>query len=244
MFTRVCLFTATILCAAMMSGCCCGPCGGFGGGGYGGGCVTNCNSCDGVNYGGGCNVGPYTPFQSLNSWRKSLVCGGGCGEVYYDEWQSTPPDSRDPCSRGEFTGGRVPCNPFCWRPGMFFGFLGGLCSQRCYGGYGGYGGCGGCGGGGGCGCDGGGYVDSGYVDGGYVDGGYSGGGYSGGGGCSTCNASASYPSNTRVSAPTHATNPNIERRAQTPPPNARTARVNQIRHGVSSSHRQSDTRYR
>jgi hypothetical protein len=34
--------------------------------------------------------------------------GGGCGEVYYGDWSSDPPDCCDPCDRlGNYTGGGV-----------------------------------------------------------------------------------------------------------------------------------------
>lgn len=232
--------TCTITClmvAVMMSGCCCGPTGGCGGGGFGGGCVTNCNDCDGTYY-GGFRGAPCGPFQHLNQIRKSLVCGGGCGEVYYGEWQSTPPDACDPCASGQFTGGAVPCNPFCWRPGFLFGFFGNFWGHR-YGGCGGGVPCGGGGCGGGCGCDGG-FSGGGYVDNGYIDGGFSGGG---GGGCSTCNASTVSP-NIRQASPINQQNPNTIRHAQTKVEN-RTARVVNARRGVSSRYPQgSGTTYR
>ena len=72
-----------------MSGCVLGPSGGGG----------HCNSCDGYSaaaVGGG-------PGASFREWRRSLTCGAGCGETYYDEWYSTPPDCEDPCP--QFAGG-------------------------------------------------------------------------------------------------------------------------------------------
>jgi len=215
--------TCTITClmvAVLMSGCCCGPTGGCGGGFGGGGCVTNCNDCDGGTYYGGFR-GPCNPFNYFTQLRKSLVCGGGCGEVYYGEWQSTPPDACDPCAGGQFTGGAVPCNPFCWRPGFLFGCFGNFWGHR-YGYGGGY-----CGGGGGCGGE---FVDGGYADGGYID-----GGYSGGGGCATCNASNIAPQG-QYASPAQS-NPNGVRHAQATVRN-RTARAPQGQRGISSRYNQ------
>ena len=83
------LLLATCCLAALAStGCVLGPCG------------SHCNDCDGVGqphyYGAG-------PFESFRAWRRGLTCGSGCGETYYDEWSSTPPDCVDPCP--EFAGG-------------------------------------------------------------------------------------------------------------------------------------------
>ena len=228
------LFLSTVCVAALMfSGCCCGPYGGCGPvgcgiAGGGGGCTTNCNDCDGT-YSTARPI-VYGPLHFLTQMRKSLVCGGGCGEVYYGEWQSTPPDACGPCNGSQFVGGAVPCNPFCWnwRPGQFlFGFLGSIGNiygQRYYTGV-----CG-CGGGyaGDCGCDSGGYnTGFSYDVGGGCDSGTC------GGGCSTCNAgSAAGPSN-RVAAP-----PQIQQ-------NHRTARRPQpIQRGISSRYAKPPTQYR
>ena len=180
MSIRSSLLLCTVVAAALMSGCCCGPVG-CGAGGFGGGRVTNCNDCDGgISYGGG-YAGP-SSFQRLANFRKSLVCGGGCGEVYYGEWTSTPPDGCDPCSGGQFVGGATPCRPFCWnwRPGsLLAGFFSGLYGRRVYGGCG----CGSYSCGGGCG--------GGFSDGG-CGGGFSGGGFSDGGGGCGCGGGGGY----------------------------------------------------
>ena len=229
MFIRYSLILTSLVIAVLMTGCCCGPYGGcgYGGGCGGGGCVTDCNDCSGVTYGRSPLL-TCGPLQHLTSLRKSLVCGGGCGEVYYGEWQSTPPDACDPCCNNQFVGGAVPCRPFCWqwRPGMLlYGFLNNVYGQRlCYG----------CGNNfNACGCsDGyGGSYDVGY-SGEIIDGGY-------GGGCSTCSSATVVQPNTRIASP----QPNT--RIASPQPVAtdhRTARANAIRRGVSSSSNR--TRYR
>lgn len=233
MFVRCSLTLTSLVIAMLMTGCCCGP---YGGCGVGGGCVTNCSDCDGVTYGLGAR-NACGPLQHMNMLRKSLVCGGGCGEVYYGEWQSTPPDGCDPCCGDQFVGGATPCRPFCWqwRPGMLlYGFLNNIYGQRLCSGCGSNFdscGCGGNFGGGwgsGCGCDGG-YASSSYDSG--FGASYD-GGYSGGGGCATCDSSVAAQPNTRIASP--------------PQPirtDHRTARANAIRRGVSSvpSNR---TRYR
>ena len=210
------LLSATVVFAVVFSGCCCGPYGGCGpvGAGIGGGCVTDCNDCDG----GTCSAGRpmvYGPLQHLAQMRKSLVCGGGCGEVYYGEWQSTPPDACDPCCGDQFVGGAVPCNPFCWtwRPGqLFYGFFGGLYGQRfCHGCGNDFGSCG-CGSvvDSGCGCD-------------------AAGGSTAG--CATCNSSSAVGPQNRIAAPPQ------------PQGNSRTAR-SAMQRGVSSRYAKPPTRYR
>lgn len=85
------LLACLVLTATLsFSGCVLGPCGG-----------GNCHDCDGASLHGGPVMGG--PGQAFRAWRKGLTCGSGCGEVYYDEWSSTPPDCVDPCP--EFAGG-------------------------------------------------------------------------------------------------------------------------------------------
>ncbi len=76
------------LCAAATIGCCTGP-----------GCGS-CYDCGGV--GGGIPAGP---IQQLRAWRKSMICGAGCGGVYVDEWASYPPDCEEPCPATGICGG-------------------------------------------------------------------------------------------------------------------------------------------
>ena len=59
---------------------------------------------------------PYGPIEALRQAKRNLVCGGGCGNVYYGEWRSYPPDCADPCYGNEFAGGVGPCVPG-WAPG-------------------------------------------------------------------------------------------------------------------------------
>lgn len=90
---RALLLTASIVIAAASTGCV-----GMGHGGLGGGLPCNCNDCGGC---GDCDAtlgpGHGGPLTSLRNWRRSLVCGGGCGEVYYGDWINHPPNCCDPC---------------------------------------------------------------------------------------------------------------------------------------------------
>lgn len=80
---RYCLATLAIAAALSFSGCCSFHAG--------------CSDCGGVGTGG---HPAYGPVESFRTWRKSLTCGNGCGEVYVDEWCSHPPDCQDPCDFG------------------------------------------------------------------------------------------------------------------------------------------------
>ncbi len=102
------------------------------------GCIASRNFCDGCS---GCSTAnscgcddcgqrpiPNGPLEELQIMRRSLICGGGCGEVYYGEWLSTPPDCCDPCDGcNQWVGGDgCKCLPFV----RFRGFLTGLLGQR------------------------------------------------------------------------------------------------------------------
>lgn len=96
---------------ALMAVGCCGP--------VGPGCHVGggCTNCDDVGFG---RPIAYGPLDGLRQLRKSMVCGAGCGETYFGEWRSTPPDACDPCCDDEWVGGATPCRPFhlgLWRPG-------------------------------------------------------------------------------------------------------------------------------
>jgi len=150
-------------CGPLVSSC--GDCQGVCGAGYaqgycGGyeGCDTGCcNSC--TPCGNGCVSGLdclLAPFAMLN---RMFVCSGGCGEIYWDEWISDPPDCRDPCDPCANWNGQGCCTSRwskmfrCW-PCLGVGYPYGYGYQ-----YGSYnpscgcdGGCdSGCGAGGGCG---------------------------------------------------------------------------------------------
>lgn len=104
-----------------MSGCVLGP-------SVGG----QCNSCDG--YSGGQMSGG--PGASFLEWRKGLTCGPGCGETYYDEWHSSPPDCEDPCP--QFAGGGGSCGGgSCGGCGSCGPCLNGGCGGSCGGSCGG-----------------------------------------------------------------------------------------------------------
>ena len=117
---RILSITITLATILSMSGCVLGPCGGGG----------NCNDCDGLAQ----NHLHCTPGDSFRAWRRSLTCSAGCGETYYDEWYSTPPDCVDPCPQMACAGG-----------------CGGACGGGCHD-CGCSDGCGGACGGGGVGC--------------------------------------------------------------------------------------------
>ena len=67
-------------------------------------CDDHCGSCDGC-------------LPVFGNLRKTLACGSGCGEIYYGEWMSNPPNTCNECdARGHAFGApsRIPwlCNPF------------------------------------------------------------------------------------------------------------------------------------
>lgn len=104
-------------------------------------------SCDACGVCGGACEG-HTPAQHL---KHMLTCASGCGEIYWGEWISDPPDDCDPCDDwGNWVGPTDCCGTSC---------LDSLASSWCNlfgyrngGGKGGKGkgGCGTCGGKGGC----------------------------------------------------------------------------------------------
>lgn len=70
------------------------------------GCGDHCNNCDGYN----------GPFGTV---RKTLACGSGCGEIYYGDWLSNPPNTCNECDAVGVARGvnaRIPwlCNPFAF----------------------------------------------------------------------------------------------------------------------------------
>ncbi len=215
MLIRYSLMLSFVSLVALMTGCCCGP-----GAGGCGPCPGNCNDCDDAGFGRipvACG-----PLGTLANVKRSIVCGGGCGEAYYGEWTSSPPDACDPCCGSDFGGGARPCVPFCWRPGLLFGCVGGLYGKRF---------CDGCGNAASqCGCD---FSsscgDSSCGDGSCGDG--SCGGDCNGGGCSTCNSGQANSS--RIASPP----PKVD-------PNHRTARAQAVRRGLSSLDSGLSTRYR
>ena len=82
--------------AAMMTGCCGGPIG------FATGPGSHCGYCEGAPSGPSYHQGP---LARLAAAHKRTVCGSGCGEVYYGEWLSNPPDCCDPCDN------EVQCTP-------------------------------------------------------------------------------------------------------------------------------------
>ena len=107
------LFGCVLLILGVLAMGCCGPLGC----GPGCGAGVSCNDCNG---GFGQQQQLSGPLDGIRNFKRSLVCGGGCGETYIGEWISTPPDCADPCSNNEFVGGATKCRPFCWQPGALF----------------------------------------------------------------------------------------------------------------------------
>ena len=89
---RALLLTASIVIAAASTGCV-----GMGHGGLGAGLPCHCGDCDGCGDCGVAGPGHGGPFTSLRNWRRNLVCGGGCGEIYYGDWINHGPDCCDAC---------------------------------------------------------------------------------------------------------------------------------------------------
>ncbi len=115
------MFKYMMLCAvaamaAMMTGCCGGPIG------FATGPGSHCNYCDGAPTGPQIYRGP---IARLAAAHKRTVCGNGCGEVYYGEWLSNPPDCCDPCDNAQQC--TPPIVPQC---GFFYRLFRGLYGVR------------------------------------------------------------------------------------------------------------------
>lgn len=139
------LWMAVILLGLHATGCCCFDrlyC-------PSGGCATGfdplldsyedgggCSSCGVASCGSGSCATGACRGALRQTTKYNLTCGAGCGEVYWGEWLSNPPDECDPCDNwGGFVGARC-CPPRFWDC---------LCSSFC-GMWGGrYAGCGSCG---------------------------------------------------------------------------------------------------
>jgi hypothetical protein len=119
MVRHLLVLAGLVVMTTTLAGCICGPtCGGYAGGyeheycgvghgGCGGGCDAGCGECcDGC--GPDWNHHPLAcgPIDAVRHAKRSLVCGAGCGDVYYGEWLSTPPCC-DPCQD---------CGVLCGRP--------------------------------------------------------------------------------------------------------------------------------
>src|SRR5262245_49886415 len=116
MMARWLLVSCAIVLAAGSSGCCCFSC-------HGGPCGECCFYLPKpIVWDGSCNdCGPHgRPCNDCCGncgllpwliWGKT--CGKGCGEIYWGEWVSDPPDCCDPCDQctGCWTGHHYgPCN--------------------------------------------------------------------------------------------------------------------------------------
>jgi hypothetical protein len=118
------LFVMHVVALLAGAGCCCQPlCGDACGGPA---CGPACNTCclclpKPIVWNGACNDCGPGPCEScadcptdcgILPWlRRSKVCGKGCGEVYWGEWISDPPDCCDPCDPcyGCYTGPNDGC---------------------------------------------------------------------------------------------------------------------------------------
>lgn len=92
------LVTTSLVCL-LLSGCCVNrPAGSMG---YGtNGDLGNCGTC------GERRGGPI-----VQGFNRLLSCGSSCGEVYWDEWLSDPPECCDPCDQHGNWIGRQACGP-------------------------------------------------------------------------------------------------------------------------------------
>ena len=131
------------------SGGCAGDvCGGSCGGGLGAGCGIIADSCVGCcgggwySGGGSCGVGcgsgcgGWVPgcgpvVGLLRLVRQALVCGLGCGQVYWGDWISDPPACSDPCSFSYGDGG---CGGGCGAGITIGGCTGSSCGSGACGG--------------------------------------------------------------------------------------------------------------
>ncbi len=106
------------VCGGGCGGCGGGPCGILGppsGGGWysgGGSCGMDggCGGCGGCGVSGwGWAPGHGPVMGVLRLVRQALVCGFGCGQVYWCDWISDPPACQDPCSFSYGDGGCGSC---------------------------------------------------------------------------------------------------------------------------------------
>jgi hypothetical protein len=119
-----------------------------------GGCaMSQCGECampGGWRSAGGCDpcgaAGPCGPLRSGGPFERTYCvptgpgdhlcglfggCGAGCGEVYWGEWISDPPDACDPCDQcGNYVGEQ--CCPEWMRYSRFvpWGYRNGSCATR------------------------------------------------------------------------------------------------------------------
>ncbi len=73
----------------------CGGCGAACGGGYGAACEPECEPCGDVCAEPCCH--PCGPLSWLFAIFCHGYCGEDCGELYWSDFHSEPPDCRDPC---------------------------------------------------------------------------------------------------------------------------------------------------
>ena len=74
----------------------------------------SCGSSGSCSPGGSCGRPNGKLFGSpLALLKRKCTCGKGCGEVFWDEWFSDPPDDCDPCDEcsGQFVGHERCCPP-------------------------------------------------------------------------------------------------------------------------------------
>ncbi len=84
-------------------------------------CEPGCDSCGGppVEECVGPDCGPCGPLNWIAGlFHPEAWCGPACGELYWSDFHSEPPDCRDPCDNcGNFTGmGTAGCTSRCTGP--------------------------------------------------------------------------------------------------------------------------------
>jgi hypothetical protein len=80
------------------------------------GSCSSCGTCPGDSQG-------HTPVSYV---ARQLTCAGGCGELYWGEWLSDPPQRCDPCDNWGNWIGPQPSGPPLWQrvAGGWIGFWG------------------------------------------------------------------------------------------------------------------------
>ncbi len=85
----------------------------------------DCDTCDGCADCGSCGAtdGCGCP-PILGSLHRMLTCNSSCGEIYWGEWISDPPDECDPCDNCGNWVGPKPCCPPRGLTKLWYGLMG------------------------------------------------------------------------------------------------------------------------
>ena len=112
------MLAALAVCLVAMTSGCCGLGGGCGVTSYGGGPIVDAGcGCGGGSCGASACSGPGVCHDSCGLKNllyplisPRLACGSGCGQIYWNEWASDPPDCCDPCGpNGCYVGPQTMC---------------------------------------------------------------------------------------------------------------------------------------